>query len=60
MVANLLNGKDSGLLEFDKNNSAATLNRITMEGITMKGPSRPTTCAIHDNVYHGLIGMGML
>ena len=59
MVANLLNGKDSGLLEFDKNNSAATLNKITMEGLGV-GPSRPITCAIHDNVYHALIGMGML
>ena len=59
MVANLMNGKDSGLVKFDVNQPATTLNKITMDGLGV-GPSRPVTCKIHDNVYPALIAAGML
>ena len=59
MVANLMNGKDSGLLKFDVNEPATTLNRITMNGLDI-GPSRPITCSIHDDVYPALIAAGVL
>ena len=59
MVANLMNGKDSGLVKFDVSEPATTLNRITMDGLGVR-PSRPITCTIHDNVYPALIAAGML
>ena len=59
MVANLMNGKDSGLVKFDMNQPATTLNKITMDGLSVE-LSRPTTCKIHDNVYPALIAAGML
>ena len=59
MVANLMNGKDSGLVKFDVNEPATTLNKITMNGLKIR-PSRPVTCLIHDNVYPALIAAGVL
>ena len=59
MVANLMNGKDSGLLKFDVNEPATSLNKITMNKLDV-GPSRPVTCMIHDNVYPALIAAGVL
>ena len=59
MVANLMNGKDSGLVKFNVNEPATTVNKIRMNGLDVK-PSRPVTCAIHDNVYPALIAAGVL
>ena len=59
MVANLMNGKDSGLVKFNVNEPATTLNQIKMNGLEV-GLSRKTTCAIHDNVYPALIAAGVL
>ena len=54
-----MNGKDSGLVKFDVNEPATTLNKITMNGLKIR-PSRPVTCLIHDNVYPALIAAGVL
>ena len=59
MVANIINGKSSGLVKFDKSSPMTTLNKITMDGLSI-GLSRPVTCLIHDNVFPALIKMGML
>ena len=59
MLANLMNGKDSGLVKFDVSEPATTLNKITMDGLVVE-ISRPTTCLIHDNVYPVLIKEGVL
>ena len=54
MLANLMNGKDSGLVKFDVSEPEPTLNKITMDGLKI-GVSRKWTCLIHDNVYPVLI-----
>ena len=59
MLANVINGKDSGLTKFNKSNPMATMNKINIDGLAL-GPSRPITCTIHENVYPALIQMGML
>lgn len=59
MLANLINGKDSGLVEFDKSNPMATLNQIKLDGNSI-GPSRPITCSIHDQVFPTLIQLGII
>ena len=59
MLANLINGKSSGLVQFGKDISSSTLNKITMDGLST-GASRPITCAVHDNVFPLLIQAGAL
>ena len=59
MLANLMNGKDSGLVKFDVSEPETTLNKITMDGLPV-GVSRKWTCLIHDNVYPVLIKEGVL
>ena len=59
MLANLMNGKDSGLVKFDASEPATTLNQIKMDGLKV-GVSRKWTCLIHDNVYPVLIKEGVL
>ena len=54
-----MNGKDSGLVKFNVNEPATTLNQIKMNGLKV-GLSRKTTCLIHDNVYPALIAAGVL
>ena len=59
MLANVINGKDSGLTKYNKSNPMETMNKINIDGLAL-GPSRPATCSIHETVYPILIQMGML
>ena len=58
-LADLINGKTIDLIPYDKDSPMTTFNRINIDGLAV-GPSRPTTCAVHDNVFPVLIKMGII